>query len=166
MLRSFDKRFWSRVRGMLERTCWVFATRVEIREVSPDSPLVNRLGLVRLGLLEAEAAETLIAAGGLAAERAALMREWAGRHPFYLQLLGRHLGDYPDTGDALEHFRDEAANRLAELWRALGPRDCAALKGWQTGGARDRPGLRLRGLVDERGRPFGRVLAEWLNEQN
>jgi hypothetical protein len=69
VLRGFDARFWSRVRAMLDRSVWVFATASEISEFKPDSPLMNRLKLMRLGLLEPAAAEALVAMGGLCGGR-------------------------------------------------------------------------------------------------
>jgi hypothetical protein len=115
VLRGFDKRFWSRVRAMLERSVWVFATASEIRELSPDSPLMNRLKLIRLGLLESVAADHLLTAGNFSAIDYALIQEWAGRHPFYIQLLGQYIYDYDTPAEALALYRDEAELRIQEF---------------------------------------------------
>jgi predicted phosphodiesterase len=99
MLPRFEPRFFERLRGMLGRLVLVLASRREFdricQELGRTSPFHNRLELQWLGLLEPEAAEELIRQGeGLLGpgdpER---MRQWAGRHPFYLELLGRHLID-------------------------------------------------------------------------
>jgi hypothetical protein len=166
LLRTIEKRFWSRVRGMLDRACWVFATRVELREISPDSPLVNRLGLIRLGLLDSEAAESLVMIGGLDRARQDIMREWAGRHAFYLQLLGRYLADAADHHVAVDDFIDEARNRLNEVFSILSPTEQVALRATAEGRSTPIATLRRRGLVDEAGKPFGRVLSQWLLDQN
>src|SRR5262249_50741206 len=98
-----------------------------------------------------------------------LLRRWAGRHPFYLQLLGRHLGDARRNGQSTEHaldlFRTEAASRLREIWRGLAPRDRESLTATLSGRASVRLSLRMRGLVTDEGLPFGEVLADWLREE-
>lgn len=162
VLRGFDARFWSRVRAMLDRSVWVFATAAEISEFKPDSPLMNRLKLMRLGLLEPAAAEALVAMGGFAADDGALMHEWAGRHPFYLQLLGQCLGDCETSRDALGRFTDEAEVRLQELWRAMEDRDRNTLKNLLTSPEWKKSKLANRGLLNDRLELFGQVVARWL----
>ena len=160
-----DHRFWARVRGMLDRCCWVLATRAEITEQSPDSPLANQMHLVRLGLLDAAAAEALVMLGRLGPSGEALLREWAGRHPFYVQLLGSCLHDAGgDEMAALDRFQDVAGLRLREWWNALPARDQKALQNWALGEAATRPALRRRGFVNEKYQPFGRVLKDWLED--
>ncbi len=161
-------RFFERLRGMLGRVCLVFASRREIGEIARDdhltSPLLNRLELQRIGLLELEAVEGLIGlgAGVLTPEDGDLMREWAGRHPFYLALLGHYLWDARHYGEdmdaALEEFLENAFARLRELWETLSSYEQRALT---VGFRESNVPLKRRGLIDD-GHTFGRVLTDWL----
>lgn len=162
VLRGFDKRFWSRVRAMLERSVWVFATASEIREFSPDSPLMNRLKLMRLGLLDQAAADALVMMGGFTTDDGTLMHEWAGRHPFYLQLLGQYLGDCETNWEALGRFTDEAEIRLQDQFLAMESRDQNTLKNLLASSDQKRIRLANRGVLNDRFKPFGKVLAQWL----
>jgi hypothetical protein len=99
-----------------------------------------------------------------------MIREWAGRHPFFIQLLGRKLTDSLRFGetpqDAIEQFIAESAGRLRELWATLPPKDHAVLR---TSIETPQPKamvLRHRGLLTEDGKPFGRLLVEWLTEES
>jgi hypothetical protein len=124
-----------------------------------------------VGLLKPAESELLIGwgAGLLGPEDVEFLRRWAGRHPFYLQLFGRHLGDArrngQSTAHALDCFRTEAAARLREIWRVLAQRDRESLTATLTGRPAGRLSLRMRGLVTEEGWPFGEVLADWLREE-
>ena len=169
---KFPPRFFERLRGMLGRVVWVFASREDIdliykRFHSTTSPFENRLQILRLRLLEAEAAEEIISWGDFSAEVAAQMRVWAGRHPFFLQLLGRCLleaqGD-KNIQTALDEFQTEAAIRLRRVWSHLKEKEQSALKQYVTGQPLTLQSLRTRGLVTEDGELFGKVLAEWLRE--
>ncbi|MCX6626855.1 MAG: metallophosphoesterase [Candidatus Solibacter sp.] len=174
----FDARFFERLRGMLDYLCLVVSSRQEIDRIYKDigrtSPFVNRLELCWVGLIEDEAAEQLAkrSAPVLPASARAMVREWAGRHPFFIQLFGRKLVDscrYGESADnALEQFLAEGGSRLRELWGTLTERDRQILRA-----AVDAPqlqsvarSLRQRGLLTEQGRPFGRLLTEWLVEDN
>jgi hypothetical protein len=170
----FDHRLFERMRGMLGKICLVMASRNEIDQicqaVGRTSPFLNRLELAWLGLLEPEAAEALIRWGEwhFQSGDAQLMHTWAGRHPFYLQLLGHHLVDIRRNGEpveeALDRFHAEARVRLRELWRVLDERDRQVLRDGLGGIPITRRSLRVRGLVTEQGQLFGEVLAEWLRE--
>ena len=173
-LAHLPHRLFERLRGMLGRICLVLATSRELHEIHRDdgltSPLMNRLELQRLGLLEPEAAESLIGqgAGVLTAKDAARMRDWAGRHPFHLALLGHYLWqartDGEDVAEALAQFRDNAFVRLAEQWPSLPERQRhKLLEAVRQGRDEPDPALARRGLLDQ-GKPFGRVLREWLEE--
>ncbi len=175
MLTRFPPRFFERLRGMLGRVCLVLATRQEVDRIYESdnraSPFINRLEMQRLGLLDQEAAEALIAQGGeiIRDEDRELMRTWAGCHPYYLALLGRHLWDARQQGngtaEALEIFRDEARARLRELWRSLNDRYRSQLEGMLDGEEVDHE-LNRRGLVVA-GEAFGKVMTEWLkNKRN
>ena len=174
MVARFDQRFFERIRGMLGRIALVVVSRRELdliyEEIGKTSPFDNRFELHWVGLLEHEAAEELIgwADGQLDPDNADLLRYWAGRHPFYLQLLGRHLIDARRDGEdisyALDGFRTEARVRLRELWKILPERDQKSLLGILEGKPADRLSLRSRGLV-ENGKPFGNVLTEWMREE-
>ncbi|MDN5850057.1 MAG: metallophosphoesterase, partial [Nitrococcus sp.] len=174
MLETFEQRFFERLRGMLGRISFVVATRDPIdliyRKLQRTSPWENRLELIRLGLLEQTAAAELIEQGRsiLDPSEMEMMDEWCGRHALFLQLLGRHLVDakqYGDTTDmALDLFQAEADARLRELWRALSEAERQRLKESCAGQSIDTRSLKTRGLISEDGRPFGRVLSQWVKE--
>jgi len=175
MVPRFDHRFLERLRGMLGRVVLVLSTRREVdliyQDLSRSSPFHNKLELAVVGLLEPPAAEELIRWGDrlLGSKDAELLRRWAGRHPFYLQLLGKHLVDVRRQGEpvnrAIERFRMEASARLRELWGALGDKDRGSLAGVLEGKLVHRTSLRARGIVTAEGQPFGEILAEWLREE-
>jgi hypothetical protein len=135
------------------------------------SPFQNKLELHWVGLLETEAADHLIESvgAGLPVQARGSIRVWAGRHPFFIQLMARKLLDAREFGQsdgaALEDFQAEAAARLRELWSTLSERDQKLLL--ETAGIPkpEAAPLRRRGLLDEEGRPFGRVLTEWLTDE-
>ena len=174
----FDPRFFERLRGMLDYLCLVVSSSREIDRIYKDigrtSPFVNRLELCWVGLIEDEAAEELArrSAPALPASAGIMVREWAGRHPFFIQLFGRKLVDscrYGESAEiALEQFLAEGGSRLRELWGTLSERDQqiirASVDAPQTESAAR--SLRRRGLLTEEGRPFGRLLTEWLLEEN
>jgi hypothetical protein len=168
-IEKFPPRFFERLRGMLGRVVWIFASRQDIDEVYSEfhqntSPFENRLSLKRLGLLEPKEAEALIQLGQLTAEEAALMRRWAGRHPFFLQLLGRCLleGRGKSIQTSLDEFQNEADKRLRRIWGHLTQTEQQALKNCVSGELATLRSLRSRGLVTEEGYLFGQVLEEWL----
>ncbi len=170
----FDPRFFECLGDLIGRVVIVLASRQNVetlfRDLGRASPFGDRLHPLHLGLLdEAATTEVILSGDELDADATALMRQWAGRHPLYLQLLGhaleesRHLGE--SWNDALDRFRVEAEQRLGELWRYLGEDDRKALLAAASGGTTKRKGLIRRGLVDASGRPFGEVLAAWLQAQ-
>ncbi|MGY6217576.1 hypothetical protein ACW73L_20660 [Methylolobus aquaticus] len=175
-LRQFDYRFFERLRGMLGRLCLVIATHQPIdllfEQIGRGSPFDNKLRIERLGLLEDDAAERLVRRGDgrLDPEDQHLMRDWAGRHPYYLQLLGFRLVEARLRGEAresaLDRAREDAFARLRQLWRTLRDRERQALREAATGRPTDNHGLRTRGVLDHRGFPFGRVVPEWLTEED
>ncbi|MGE3536376.1 MAG: metallophosphoesterase [Candidatus Tectimicrobiota bacterium] len=175
MLPRFAPRFFERLRALLGRVVLVLASRRECdricQEVGRTSPFHNRLELHWLGLLEPEAAEALIQRGATwwSAGDEARLRHWAGRHPFYLQLVGRRLVEARQHGEsadrAIERFQTEAAARFRELWRWLDAREQQALRDGLRGHTIRRRSLRDRGLVNEDGTIFGEVLQAWLREE-
>lgn len=175
VLSHLPHRFFERLRGMLGRICLVLATRHEIGDIPREdhltSPLLNRLEVQRLGLLEAAGVDALIGLGSgvLSAADGQTMREWAGRHPFYLCLLGHYLWDArrhgESTQEALDQFQENAFQRLGECWRALPRREQRLLADVGRGAMRETDrALTRRGLLDD-GQVFGRVLGEWLARQ-
>lgn len=171
----FDHRFFERLRGMLDCLCVVASSRRELDRVYLDlgrtSPFHNRLELLWLGLLDSEAAEKLTNRSErlLPSGAHVMMGEWAGRHPFFIQLFGRKLVDCYRYGESLEDAREqflaEGASRLRELWATLTANDRQTLRAAvETPQPRARS-LRQRGLLTEEGRPFGRLLVEWLQEE-
>jgi hypothetical protein len=178
MIGRFDVRFFERMRGLLTRHGLILALASSkdldelYEDVNKTSPFFNVVERQLVGLLEPEAVEAMIGWGrGIFGDTGAdLLRQWAGRHPFYLQLLGGYLaqallrGDSP--GGALERFQDEAESRVKALWRALEERERQEIKESVKGGiAATRRSLRRRGLVTEEGKPFGEVLAAWVREE-
>ncbi|HEX4953730.1 MAG TPA: metallophosphoesterase [Thermoanaerobaculia bacterium] len=174
LIERFDRRFFERLREMLDRLALTVASRRPVDQLYKErgltSPFDGRLRVSHLALLEANAAEQLLAVGTeLAPEDLALMRHWAGRHPFHLQLLGhclvqaRRFGETRQKG--LDDYLDTAYSRLRELWQRLGDREKEALLGCLTGSPTGLRSLRRRGLVDEDGKPFGEILVQWLREE-
>ena len=176
LVRRFEYRFFERLRGMLDDLCLGVSSRRELDRVFQDagkgaSPFQNRLELHWVGLLEADAAEHLIESVGvrLPVEARQSIREWAGRHPFFIQLMARKLLDGREYGQtdvaAREEFQAEAAARLRELWSTLTEKDQKMLLAAANIPKPEATALRRRGLVDENGRPFGRVLTQWLADE-
>lgn len=168
-----DPRFFERLRQLLDRLVLAVATRRPVdllyRELGLASPFHNRLKVLQLGLLDAAAAEILLAQGTeLDAEDKALVRRWAGRHPFHVQLLGHCLIQAKRFGEtrqqALDHYQDTAFARLRELWARLEEKEQQALRQVAQGQPTEQRSLRRRGLVDEAGNFFGEVLRAWLLE--
>ncbi|KYF79793.1 hypothetical protein BE11_23900 [Sorangium cellulosum] len=167
-----------RLRGMMGRKAivLVLSSWKEIDTIYASlqrtSPFYNLLETQWIALLEPRAADEIVGwgASGFGPGDEELLRAWAGRHPFYLQLFGHHLararhaGEGADAG--IERFRDQAERHLRDLWRALGERDREELRACVKGGvAPRRRSLRRRGAVTEEGEPFGRVLLEWVREE-
>jgi len=175
LARRLPLRFFERLRGMLGGLALVFASRRELdhlfSEKDTTSPLAGRLQLEWVGLLEADAAETIIRRhrGTLSDTDQALMHDWAGRHPFYLDLLGRHLvharQSESSVQEALDRFQAEAAMRLRSVWDILQEPERKTLLESLGGVPAKRRSLRMRGLVTDEGKPFGKVLKTWLNEE-
>jgi predicted phosphodiesterase len=175
LLARFDNRFLERLRGMLGRICLVLASRRELDLIYEDlgriSPFHNRLQLQWLGLLETAAADELVERGRstLLPVDLELLHHWAGRHPFFLQLLGWNLAEARYSGEpldaAMDRFKTEAAARLRDLWRVLSEREREALQESLSGIPARRRSLRIRGLVADNGLPFGEVLVDWLREE-
>lgn len=174
-IKRFDARFFERLRGMLGTLIFVLASWRELdlafQEMGCTSPFENRLGIVRLGLLDSVATETLRqwSQPYLDATAMDLMRQYAGCHPFYLQLFGYHLVNAQHRGESLEsaldQFYQEARPRLRKLWRTLTEKEQQALVESLSGKAIQRRSLRLRGLVTEEGQLFGKILTDWLQEE-
>jgi hypothetical protein len=177
LIRGFEPRFFERLRGMMGRHALVLALAAveEIDRIyerlGRTSPFHNLMETHWVGLLEPSAADEIVrrADGVLTPTDVATLRAWAGRHPFFLQLLGRYVVEARTSGGALaaalERFRDEAASRLRAVWRLLTDTERQALReSAQAGLAISLRSLKRRGLATEDGLPFGRALTEWLRE--
>jgi hypothetical protein len=160
LLAHLPHRFFERLRGMLGRVCLVLASRKEIGDIPREdrltSPLLNRLELQRLGLLEDEGVNGILGlgAGLLTPDDGALMLEWAGRHPFYLVLLGHYLWDARRHGEsvdeALEEFQENAFQRLGEMRKTLTANEQNLLADAVLGDTHEPDTLlKRRGLLDE-----------------
>jgi class 3 adenylate cyclase len=172
----FDHRFFERLRGMLDYLSLIVSSRRELDRVYQDlgrtSPFHNRLELCWVGLLEHDAAEELAnrSSPALSSEMLEMVREWAGRHPFFIQLLGRKVTDSLRYGESLEEAKEqflaEGSSRLRELWATLQTKDQDLLRESARTPQPQAKGLRRRGLLTEEGRPFGRLLVEWLQNES
>lgn len=176
LVRRFDYRFFERLRGMLDDVCLGVSSRRELDRVFLDagkgaSPFQNRLELHWVGLLESDAADYLIGStgAGFSVQVRRSIREWAGRHPFFIQLMVRKLLDARHFGQteeqAREEFQAEASARLRELWNSLTEREQKLMREAPVIYKPEAMALRRRGLLDEEGRPFGRVLTQWLMDE-
>jgi hypothetical protein len=174
-IKRFEPRFFERLRGMLDTLILVLASWRELdhafQEIGRTSPFENRLGILRLGLLEPAAAETLLQWGQTRLDAATItkMRQYAGHHPFYLQLFGYHFVNAQRLGEsvdaAFDKFYQDASSRLRKLWHTLTEKEQQALSDSLLGKPVQRRSLRLRGLVTADGQLFGQILAEWLREE-
>lgn len=177
LFERFPVRFLERLRGMLGRVSFIFATQRDldllITEISRTSGLENRLKIIRLILLDNNAAENIIQAGSpiLSKEDQLLLKEWAGNHPFYLHLFGSHLfnarlqGQHSET--AIDRFYTEAAPKLRRIWNSLPEIDKITLQNLSQGKqitTRQRI-LKIRGLLTPDGQLFGRILQEWIEQE-
>jgi hypothetical protein len=177
LFERFPVRFLERLRGMLGRISFIFATQRDldliINEISRTSGLENRLKIIRLTLLEESAAENIIQAGSpiLSKEDQNLLKEWAGHHPFYLHLLGSHLFNARLQGQhsevAIDRFYTEAAPKLRRIWNSLPEIDKVTLMNLSQGKqivTRHRI-LKIRGFLTNEGQLFGRILQEWIEQE-
>jgi len=130
-VRNYPHRFFERLRAMLGQVQLVISTPRDLdelyQEINQTSPFGNMLRFFWLGLLEQEAATELAARSG----QADLLLQWAGYHPFYLQLFGHHLFQVGVEGlgqqEALEEFQEEALKQLEKIWRVLSEKERHAL---------------------------------------
>ncbi len=177
LFERFPVRFLERLRGMLGRISFIFATQRDldllISEISRTSGLENRLKIIRLSLLEEHFADSIIQAGSpiLSKEDQQLLKEWAGHHPFYLHLLGSHLFNVRLQGQhsevAIDRFYTEAAPKLRRIWNSLPEIDKITLQNLSQGKqitTRQRI-LKIRGLITKEGQLFGRILQEWIEQE-
>lgn len=171
LIAKFDYRFFERLRGMLGRIIVVLASRQELdllfKDVGRGSPLANLLEIQWVGLLDQHEADELIARGAkvFGPNGEQLIRHWAGRHPFYIELLGYYLAEAQLSAQALDRFTIQANARLRELWNVLNDKERRALQDGVAGIPATRASLRRRGLVNEDGSFFGEVLSAWLKEE-
>nr|VFK65884.1 MAG: hypothetical protein BECKUNK1418G_GA0071005_107212 [Candidatus Kentron sp. UNK]VFK69635.1 MAG: hypothetical protein BECKUNK1418H_GA0071006_101712 [Candidatus Kentron sp. UNK] len=160
--RGLPLRLFERLRGMLDELRLVVASPRDLdslyQEQNQTSPFANRLRLLRLGLLEADAARQIAAWS----RQPDLLLHWAGRHPFYLQLLGSHLASAHSSDEALADFRDEGCQQLRKVWRVLSPRERQILLDRWAGKPVSLESLRRRGLLTEKGEFFGEILRVFL----
>lgn len=168
-LENLPRRFFERLRGMLDQIVVVLATSREMNQIFADlgqtSPLSLRI--LHLPLLDAPSRDSLIARGKFNVLQIELIKEWAGEHPFYVQLLGQCLIEARQNSQsvetALRHFQTNAAARFKKLWETLSETERQSLLAANQSVLKRRS-LIERGLVTEDGQLFGKVLKEWLKE--
>lgn len=173
IIKQCPHRFWERVRGALGKIIWVFASREPLNELyrtehNEGSPFENQLSTLWLGLLDKQAAVALMQRGKFSKRQQALLRQWAGRHPFYLQCLAKQLCLHKqDTQKALDHFKMEAGRHLQDWLRNLSLKQqqqlMTAIEQKQT---IDSTVLRSRGLIRRDGQPFAEILVYYLKQQS
>lgn len=177
-VRNIERRFFERLRAMVGRRAivLVLASRRDLslvfEEAGSTSPFETCLHIARVGLLEVDAAEAIMgwSAGVLDEGEHARMRAWAGRHPYFLQLLGRHLIDARRHGeplaDAMRAARTASESSLQRLWTMLTQPERTTLREIASGKRPSRilvaDRLTARGVLTEDGHLFGNVLAEWI----
>ncbi len=146
-----------------------------------SSPFFNIFSEERLNLLpREEAVELLTGLSGKGHGRAFTQKEidfcldHAGRHPFFLQVIGSHLfaaraEPIPDAEVetlVLRRFLAEAEDHYRYLWRQLGEVEQASLRHLHTADAETRRALQEKALVeltDEgRLRPFSRSFSDFV----
>lgn len=174
IIQNCPHRFWERVRGALDKIVWVFSSRVPLDVLYKHyhlkgSPFENQLKTLWLGLLDNDAAEELIQIGQFCTKDQELMRKWAGYHPFYLQTLGGHLWlnkPSKDTRAVLDAYQIEAQRHLDDLWDGLSQPEQQNLLEYNTSKqAIDNMMLRCRGVIDQKGHPFSKVLSDYLKDK-
>ncbi len=166
----FERRFFERLRGMLDRVRLVVSSRQSLQllyeQANLTSPFYNRLELVTLGLLPQNevAALTVQLGAGLSSSARELLMQQAGGHPYYLNLLGKYLLE-TDQAQALDRFYQNAVRSLSDLWRHLKEKEKRDLLATLTGTPCRGVNYRLRGLVTPEGMPFGQVFRTFLGDQ-
>lgn len=172
LVSRFPYRFFERIRGLEQRVACVFASRHPLdllfKQEGQASPWDNEQTVHWVGLLDAPSAAELVGrgVGVFGPTGAAAMHEWAGRHPYYLQLLGWHLVRDAAEGlpaeQCLDGFLAAAAPRLRQLWADLSENERAAVRGQSDVPRLVAADLRSGGVWTEHNRAFGRVLSEHL----
>ncbi len=175
IIKRFEYRFFERLRGMLGDVIFVLSTRREVDKIYEErgltSPFENRMSLLWVPLLDQQDADTLKGRGGdfLSREDIAIIDEWAGRHPFFIQLLGRHLVDARRFDEsierAMEQFKSESASRFRTIWLKLTEREKECLIKIRDYKPTTLLSLKNKALITEQGNAFGRVLVEWMKEE-
>jgi energy-coupling factor transporter ATP-binding protein EcfA2/uncharacterized protein YneF (UPF0154 family) len=171
-LKQLEIRFFERLRGLLNHCVVVFATSREMNrifaELGKTSPLALRI--LHIDLLDESGSEQLRAKGHFTVQQFEWIKEWAGQHPYYIQLLGQELFNARQYGEpdekALRRFRTNANARFLKLWATLTQPEQRILQtACQTHEPIQRDSLKERGLVTEDGQLFGRVFKEWMLER-
>ena len=156
IVQTCDVRFFDRLRAMLGSVCLVFSSKdlpdAVFQKNDKSSPLTNRMEMAWVSLLEPTGAERLIALGSkvFGPGDADLLRQWCGRHGFFLQLLGYKLAQTRrqglDIDECLAEFQVEAQTHLRHIWQQM-----------PEGRRRE-----VRRLVADEGLPFGEIIRQWL----
>ncbi|MCP4361824.1 MAG: protein kinase [Chloroflexi bacterium] len=147
-----------------------------------SSPFFNIFSEDRLNLLPQTEAEGLLAylstktsTRPFTAEQIAFCIEQAGRHPFFLQIIGSHLyagRERPITDTELDQlvlrrFKAEAEDHFRYLWQQLDEMEQSGLRNLHTCDQDTRDRLRQKALIgmtpEGQIRPFSQTFAEFLN---
>lgn len=176
MVLRWESRFFERLRGMTDRVSFILATTMEIDRLCDHSSRLslfhNKLTPIPVGLLDAAEAQSLVERGGslLTPEDREQIATVAGRHPFFIQLLGYHIFDAKLRGasfqEGYDSFQVSAAGRLRDLWRRLSTSEKNELTDLVHGKVSTLRSLRIRGLTTDTGEAFGRVLVDWVRSDS
>lgn len=174
LIKTYDPHFFERLRGMMGRAILVFSSRCDLdlvhHRIGRTSPFHNQVQLIHIGLIESSAVEEIISWGKAILRHSdeSIIREWAGRHPYFVQVVAHEIANARLSGTDLDAALDRcnltAAMRFRETWSVLDDRDRDELKRTMTGPASPRLSLRANGLIEADGKPFGRLLTEWLKD--
>lgn len=167
ILRRFDRRFFECLRQRLEKDLTlVMATRQSINSIFQEnqkgSPFGPRLHTRWVEVLDQPSAEALATQAGA---HATLVQDEAGRHPYFIHLLGECLASEPSDDAALRAFRRMAGDRLTAMWLDLDAADQGTLRqAIETSTPLIRDRFRQWGWADETGSLFGRCVHTWAED--
>ena len=176
IIQQCPHRFWERMRGALGDIIWIFSSKQALDSLykhyhHKGSPFENQLKTLWLGLLDQDSIEEIIARGVFPEELQTLLPQWAGCHPFYLQLLADSLWlrqpfNEENTLIALDAFKLGSKRHLDDLWNSLSKKEQNKLITYFTKQETiDSVSLRAMGVITPQGQPFADILLYFLKDK-